>query len=346
MRVSVTATSGGGGRIRQPRAAAAVVVSSLTFGAALAALHAPNPEPARDRRTVSLTATFVPPAPPPGAGTVRLWIPVPASTSFQVLGDITLSPALPYRTVVDREYGNRFLSLDPRPGTLASGRPLSVTFRVTRMAFPSGTAEDAASPPRLLERFLRPDRLVPVDGVIAAEAHQVAGTGGTALERARRLYDHIVATVRYEKTGTGWGRGDALWVCDSRHGNCTDFHSLFIGEARSLGIPARFVMGVPLPPDRSSGEIAGYHCWAEFFVPGRGWVPVDASEASQDPARRDELFDGLDANRIQFTTGRDIELPGAHWGPVNYAIYPLAEVGGQPLQALETHLSFRDAGTS
>ena len=76
------------------------------------------------------------------------------------------------------------------------------------------------------------------------------------------LYDNIVTTLLYDKSGKGWGRGDATYACDIRTGNCTDFHSLFIGEARSLGIPARFIMGLPLPEGRSQGVIPGYHCWA------------------------------------------------------------------------------------
>ena len=31
--------------------------------------------------------------------------------------------------------------------------------------------------------------------------------------------------------------GDAVWACTSKYGNCTDFHSLFIGMARSPASP-------------------------------------------------------------------------------------------------------------
>ena len=37
-------------------------------------------------------------------------------------------------------------------------------------------------------------------------------------------------------------QGDVLWVCDSRFGNCTDFHSLFISWARAKGLPQRAVI--------------------------------------------------------------------------------------------------------
>ncbi len=183
---------------------------------------------------------------------------------------------------------------------------------------------------------------MPTDGKVALEARRIAGTSIGALERARRLYDDIVATVHYDKSGQGWGRGDAVYACDVRHGNCTDFHSLFIGEARSLGIPARFVMGLPLPEDERAGTIPGYHCWAEFYVRGVGWLPLDASEASRHPEKRDMLFGALDANRIAFSVGRDIHLPQSSSGPVNYSIYPHVEVDGAEFPHVKTTFSFQN----
>lgn len=67
------------------------------------------------------------------------------------------------------------------------------------------------------------------------------------LAKALHIYDYVHATMRDNKTGEGWGRGDAVWACTSKRGNCTDFHSLFIGMMRSSGIPARFEIGFHYP---------------------------------------------------------------------------------------------------
>jgi hypothetical protein len=48
----------------------------------------------------------------------------------------------------------------------------------------------------------------------------------------------------------------------------------------------------PDPEGKREGDIPGYHCWAEFYLDGVGWVPVDASEASKFPAKRDYFFGG------------------------------------------------------
>jgi hypothetical protein len=97
-----------------------------------------------------------------------------------------------------------------------------------------------------------------------------------------------------------------LYACDAKKGNCTDFHSLFIAMARSQGIPARFEIGFPLPADKQSSEIAGYHCWSDFYVDGKGWIPVDISEAWKHQEKRDYFFGAHDVNRVQFNTGRDL----------------------------------------
>src|SRR5436190_1115081 len=153
----------------------------------------------------------------------------------------------------------------------------------------------AVARPADLTRSLAPDRLVPLDGLIARLAgEQTKGLDGP-LDKARAIYDYVLSIMRYDKTGEGWGRGDAIYAYNVKRGNCTDFHALVIGMMRAMGIPARFEIGFPLPRDRKSGEISGYHCWAQFWIDGLGWVPIDASEAWKDPVRRDYFFGAHDA---------------------------------------------------
>ncbi|MGH9759641.1 MAG: transglutaminase-like domain-containing protein, partial [Blastocatellia bacterium] len=149
--------------------------------------------------------------------------------------------------------------------------------------------------------------------------------------------------MHYDHDGTGWGRGDAVWACDSHHGNCTDFHSLFIGMARAQGVQARFEIGFPLPRNVHAGSIPGYHCWAEFYIQGIGWIPVDASDAWNHKEQKDYFFGALDTNRIMFSMGRDIRLNPPQKGDLlNYFVYPYAELDGKPLNDLKREYFFRD----
>src|SRR5207245_9493900 len=117
----------------------------------------------------------------------------------------------------------------------------------------------------------------------------------TPIQKARHIYDYVLATMRYDKSGEGWGRGDAVWACTSKRGNCTDFHSLFIGMMRSSGIPARFEIGFPLPENKTEGDISGYHCWAEFYLAGVGCVPLAALDVCRNLAERDFFIHEFDA---------------------------------------------------
>jgi transglutaminase-like putative cysteine protease len=179
-------------------------------------------------------------------------------------------------------------------------------------------------------------------GRIAQVSANLAETNITPLQQARVDYEYVTSIMKYDKSGTGWGRGDALYACDVRRGNCTDFHSLFIGLARARGIPARFTIGFPLGSAKS-GEIPGYHCWAEFYS-GGVWVPVDASEASKHPDQHDYYFGHLDENRVAFTIGRDLELkPPQNGEPLNYLIYPYAELDGASVSQKEIKAKFNYA---
>jgi transglutaminase-like putative cysteine protease len=169
----------------------------------------------------------------------------------------------------------------------------------------------------------------PVLEPIRAEVRELS-TGDDPASLSRAIYDWVVDNVEYKKVGSGWGNGDTFWACNERYGNCTDFHALFISLARTEGIPARFEIGFPVPDDRDQGNIAGYHCWVEFYLPETGWFPIDASEAFRHPEKRELFYGTHPADRIHFTTGRDLKLGAAHRGkPLNYFVYPYVEVGGE-----------------
>src|SRR5260370_2164928 len=259
----------------------------------------------------------------------------------------------PYPYEIRRgQYGNLvfYMSVED-PST--SGFTVAMNFDAARKEHIKATLKmvndaDTSTEPsdRDMGRWLGPDRLVPLDDKIRQWAREVVDAAGarTDLEKARAIYNHVVATVKYDKTGTGWGRGDIYYACDARRGNCTDFHAIFIGYSRAVGIPARFAIGFPLPSERGTGQISGYHCWAEFYAKGIGWVPIDASEAAKDPAKREYFFGAHDENRVEFSKGRDLVLTPAQQGdPLNYFVYPYVEADGKAYSNVETTHSYRDA---
>ena len=189
-------------------------------------------------------------------------------------------------------------------------------------------------------RFLRPEKLVPVNETFKTLAQQATAGKTNDLERGKALYDHVLHRMRYDKSGTGWGRGDAVFACDIKTGNCSDFHAYFSALSRSVGIPARFAIGATIPAEKNEGAIEGYHCWAEFFADGR-WVPVDISEAWKNPQLTDYYFGHHPANRFELTKGRDLIVnPEPASGPINFLAYPLLEMDGKAMKP-ETSVAFR-----
>jgi transglutaminase-like putative cysteine protease len=304
-------------------------------------------------RTFQFTYQVHFPATKDPVGPVRLWIPLPQPDGYQDLSHVQIESPVAHSQGRDPEYKDKFAVFKPTANQATAGFDVTLRFTATRhehkVALGGALKNASASLPAdpMLHRYLEPDKMVPLDGVIGQLAKEHTAGDTTQLQKARHIYEYVVATMRYDKSGVGWGHGDAVWACTSKRGNCTDFHSLFIGMARASGIPARFEIGFPLPDDKTSGDIPGYHCWAEFYLEGVGWVPIDASEAWKHPSKHDYFFGAHDVNRVFFTYGRDIRLsPEQKGDPLNYFIYPYAEANGQPVKDLQTHFSFRDVAST
>jgi transglutaminase-like putative cysteine protease len=283
----------------------------------------------------------------PAGERLQVWIPAARSDDFQEVKVVSANGDLKLKKTHESRFGNEMYYAEVSKVTQPELH-FEVVYDVIRHErLTLGIARPHLTEVQLKERdrkdYLQPDKLVPVTGLPAQLAAKETEGKTTPLDKARAIYDYVFTTMRYDKTGTGWGRGDVLYACDARKGNCTDFHSLFIAMARSQGIPARFEIGFPLPPDKHAAEIAGYHCWADFFEPQHGWIPVDISEAWKHQEKRDYFFGAHDVNRVQFTMGRDLRLsPPQEGAPLNYFVYPYVEVGGKEYPNLSLAFSFAD----
>jgi len=287
----------------------------------------------------------------PAGKRVRIWIPAAQSDAYQEVKIISAQGDLLLKKTSEARFGNQIYFAE----TSGSAQPelhFDVEYDVIRhervalgQTAPHLVATSLSSTEK--QQDLQPDVLVPVTGLPADLAVKVTQGLTQPLDKARAIYDYVFTTMRYDKTGTGWGHGDVLYACDAKKGNCTDFHSLFIAMARSQGIPARFEIGFPLPPDKHSAEIAGYHCWSDFWIDGKGWIPVDISEAWKHQEKRDYFFGSHDVNRMQFSMGRDLRLnPPQEGKPLNYFVYPYVEVEGREFPNVALAFSFTDVGAA
>ncbi len=285
----------------------------------------------------------------PAGKEVRVWFPQAHSDAFQGVTVLGKEGDLKLRQEQEGEYQNALLYAEEKKSTRGEYK-FAVNYDVVRrehVELVNGKPAPDVRPERVpqpkLVRFLQPDRLVPTTGLPAQLAVQETQGATTQLDKAHAIYEYVFRTMRYDKSGTGWGHGDALWACDSKRGNCTDFHSVFMSMARSQKIPTRFEIGFPLPADKHSAEIPGYHCWSEFYVDQVGWVPIDISEAWKHQEKHDYFFGAHDVNRVQFSMGRDLKLNPPQAGPpLNYFVYPYVEVDGKEYSNVAIDFSFHD----
>jgi len=258
--------------------------------------------------------------------TAQMWIPLPVTDSYQTVELKSIDAPVEQKILEDQEHGNKVLYLALAPEH--SGETIAIRYQVERREKP--VYEEKSQDPK---RYLLAERLVPENEDFNKIAKEVVEGKLGDLASARALYDHTIDRMRYAKAGKGWGKGDAVYACDSRTGNCTDFHSYFIALSRSAGIPARFAIGAAIPSARNEGGIDGYHCWAEFYTDGKWW-PVDISEGDKCSALSTYYFGHHPANRIEFSRGRDLVVePGPASGPINFLAYPVLEIGGETARA-------------
>ena len=283
----------------------------------------------------------------PAGATVRVWLPIPPSNRDQTVKALTPSLPAPGQRSKEPKYGNQILYFQKQVDSAGSLR-FNTPYQIQRHEVRSLAQKKAQQQALTLaekELYLAPNQKVPLAGKPLTLLAQVQLAKNQPLDLARQLYNRVDEHVRYDKSQPGYGNGDVLWVCNSKFGNCTDFHSLFISFARSQGLPARFEIGFPLPEKRGSGTIGGYHCWALFHLGSYGWIPVDISEADKHPEMKEYYFGNLTENRVTFTTGRDIDLVPKQTAPsLNYFVYPHIEVDGKlwPREKIQLKFTYQD----
>ena len=272
----------------------------------------------------------------PVGKTVQVWIPVPHDDPHQKIRNLQISGNFSGEIELHTEsvYGNRMAYYE---GTvLAPSITFTIEYQVDRYLYQTNfeaiddSGEVAGTD---FDIYLKPSALCFVNDTIRLGVKEIVANRTTTLEKARGFYDHVLTRMSYDKNHQGWGRGSTEHACSVGKGNCTDFHTYFNSLCLAAGIHSRFQIGVWGRYETVSGtryKTGDYHCWAEFYVPGHGWVTVDISEADRNPSKVDAYFGYHTANRVTVSTGRDIVLEPPQAGePLNYFINPYSEVDGR-----------------
>ena len=282
---------------------------------------------------------------PNDAKNVRLWIPYPVSDENQTIDDVKVSGTFS-NSGVYRENKNGNMALYAEWNGQSKERALAYTFKVRRNEavkkdFPEKEIPFSRDE---LKEYLKPTSLGPTNGNVKELAEKITEGKNTNYAKAKAIYDWIVNNMYRDPNVKGCGLGDVEKLLVSMGGKCGDIHSVFVALSRSVGIPAREIFGIRIPKGKEGDMTKAQHCWAEFYLPGYGWAPVDPSDvrkAMLDKKTNDlnevkdlveYFFGALDESRIAYQTGRDLILNPAQSGDkLNYFMYPYAEVDGKTL---------------
>jgi hypothetical protein len=283
---------------------------------------------------------------PEGARTVKWWISIPGDDSNQEVLDLSASVPGKWSIVTEPDRGNRFLFTEvsaPTAPTLTA----KLEFTLRRQSVSVAVDPAKVGPLTDTVRRVFADDLVldaphmEVTPTIAAMATKACGTESNPAIEAKMLQTFVAGTtVHYSRdpSKSKYSPGDAEICLAHGGGTCTDIHSLFIALARARGIPARLQMGYRLKEANEGKSVdPGYRCWAEYFLPGYGWVPTDLVEA-EDPKGLgpDRWFSGLTARRLWLNQGREFNLPDrvSNSHRVNTMIIGYAEIDGVEARVL------------
>ena len=304
---------------------------------------------------------------------VELWLPFPKSNEVQVISNIDIScEGLSYEIKKEKKHNNKYLYIYNNDG-INKSTVVEMFFDVLRFEHQNMKYSDVNP-----NDYLEASSMVPIGDVFS----QIIEINNLNHDDMRGLYDYVLSGMHYGKPKSKdnqyyndpwlsadkkygikkvsrdkvvelykkskvsnstytFGNGNSLYACDIGVGNCTDYHSYFISLSRTMEVPARFHMGFPIPSG-NEGKVKGYHCWADYYIDGEGWFPVDISEADKDPSKIEYFFGTVDESRVEMMAGRDFKLEGLEQEMVTLFIYPILEIGDKESKAFTKYFSYKN----
>lgn len=299
------------------------------------------------------------------SGTTHVWLPAASVTGTpyqKTLANTFKCEGGAAKTLETKTEALGIVAAEFPPGAMPI---VTVTSRVATRNWTvdfSVRGKSQKTSPEELKNFLRPTKLLPLDGIVKETAVEITSRARTDVDKARAIYEWIVEnTYRNPKT-RGCGIGDIRFMLESRDlgGKCADLNALYVGLARAAGLPARDVYGVRVARSEMGYKSLGassenvtksQHCRAEVHLDDYGWVPVDPADVrkvmlEEPPGNRpldDELvskararlFGSWEMNWMAYNFANDVALPGSSGAPVGFMMYPQAETAAGRIDCLD-----------
>jgi transglutaminase-like putative cysteine protease len=281
-------------RAQAPEAVLYLPLVSINFPPP-STIHYTHPQVYRVTKGVTFTNTGF------KVSSLYLYLPYPIDWDSQVSQLESLSP-YSHSVAYDPTYGNGILTwmVSAAP---ASGESLTLqeTFLITVTQVDAeiypGQVQPYDTAGALYQLYTRSEPyLESSDPLVESAARAAVGSETNPYLQARLIYQYTIDHLFYQNNDALQGARRSL---ELGHGECGDYAAVFVALARAAGVPSRPVSGYWA----ASGE--SYHVWAEFYLQGVGWIPVDANQGEGSGF---ESFGRLDNQRIAFSKGYNIPI--------------------------------------
>jgi hypothetical protein len=297
------------------------------------------------------------------SGVTRAWVPMalmPDTDYQKSLGQSWTGNAANMRVYRDEKYGAGIFFAEWPAGEAAPVAEVVTRFATRDRAVDwSAPGNPAPEEKATLQKYLSGTKFITTDGIVRKTAREITKNSGTDVEKAKALYEWIVDNTFRDPKVRGCGLGDIKVLLETGNlgGKCADLNALFVGMARSVGVPARDIYGVRVADSADykslgkSGDITkAQHCRAEFYAAGFGWVPVDPADVRKlvleenggtpltDPKvqkARVKLFGGFEMNWLAYNYAADLKLPSSTGDPLPFFMYPQAETANERRDSLD-----------
>lgn len=302
-------------RVRVPDGA---VTGSLTVSTArgnappvfFEAADRPGTKTFKDKRSFVLSYSVdVKTARASGPSSLYLWIPQPVTGPSQRNAKLLSRSMDPF---VEGHHGTALYQIKD----LTEGSSASITmsylvdvYAVETRVKPQAIKTDTGSP--IHAAYHGSTSLIPADDrEIIRTAEQIVGKEKNPYLKARKIYDWITTELAITSS---MGSGGALEALRTKRADAYSAALLFCALARAADVPALGDAGFLVDKSRTATR----HFWAEFWIDGFGWVPVDPTMGAGvapsgwvlPPDAKEYYFGNLDSQRILFSRGLSVLSP-------------------------------------
>jgi len=268
---------------------------------------------------------------------LKLWITVPREWDSQKGVKIISVEPEPHARYTDPEHGNKILFWDFGKEPEKDMHVVKIKYRAQVFEVYSEVEPEKIGSYNMkseeYQLYTRSTHSTTIKPEIKEIALSVVGDEKNPYLQAMRIFDYVVKNMRY--TDISRERGSNIEsilnyaVTDPETGEkhfegvCAHYSVFFVALCRAAGIPARGVCGFVgwgpwieekdlklrsnrhtlltsegLAATRLYGPMGG-HIWAEFYLPGYGWIPAD-------PTWNQFGFQGN--IKLTITKGRDVKI--------------------------------------